>query len=143
VEWGIWKLENGRKRLGILYSGERRAAAPKIFPPFRVGAPESNRARRHGHATCSVAWWLMAGAGSLREKSTAGWFVVREKYCWLVVDKPSEQGDGSEMGRPRRQRGDEVSSFFSDGLPRWILVFFILYYITLSILFWIKKYTSP
>jgi hypothetical protein len=20
-----------------------------------------------------------------------GWFVMREKYCWLVADKPSEQ----------------------------------------------------
>jgi hypothetical protein len=20
-----------------------------------------------------------------------GWFLVREKYCWLVADKPSEQ----------------------------------------------------
>jgi hypothetical protein len=27
--------------------------------------------------------WLVAG----------GWFVLREKYCWLVADKPSEQGD--------------------------------------------------
>jgi hypothetical protein len=26
--------------------------------------------------------WLVAG----------GWFVVREKYCWLVADKPSEHG---------------------------------------------------
>jgi hypothetical protein len=26
--------------------------------------------------------WLVAG----------GWFVLREKYCWLVVDKPSEHG---------------------------------------------------
>jgi hypothetical protein len=25
--------------------------------------------------------WLIAG----------GWFVLREKYCWLVADKPSEQ----------------------------------------------------
>jgi hypothetical protein len=25
--------------------------------------------------------WLVAG----------GWFVVREKYCWVVADKPSEQ----------------------------------------------------
>jgi hypothetical protein len=25
--------------------------------------------------------WLVAG----------GWFVMREKYCWLVADKPSEQ----------------------------------------------------
>jgi hypothetical protein len=25
--------------------------------------------------------WLVAG----------GWFVVREKYCWLMADKPSEQ----------------------------------------------------
>jgi hypothetical protein len=21
------------------------------------------------------------------------WFVLREKYCWLVADKPSEQAD--------------------------------------------------
>jgi hypothetical protein len=42
----------------------------------------------------------MAGAGLFWEKSTAGWFwlvaggwfVLREKYCWLVADKPSEQG---------------------------------------------------
>jgi hypothetical protein len=26
-----------------------------------------------------------------------GWFVMREKYCWLVADKPSEQGDYSEV----------------------------------------------
>jgi hypothetical protein len=25
--------------------------------------------------------WLVVG----------GWFVLREKYCWLVADKPSEQ----------------------------------------------------
>jgi hypothetical protein len=31
-------------------------------------------------------YWLVAG----------GWFVLREKYCWLVADKPSEQGD--ELG---------------------------------------------
>jgi hypothetical protein len=27
--------------------------------------------------------WLVAG----------GWFVLREKYWWLVADKPSEQGE--------------------------------------------------
>jgi hypothetical protein len=26
--------------------------------------------------------WLIAG----------GWFVLREKHCWLVADKPNEQG---------------------------------------------------
>jgi hypothetical protein len=26
--------------------------------------------------------WLVAG----------GWFALREKYCWLVADKPSDQG---------------------------------------------------
>jgi hypothetical protein len=26
--------------------------------------------------------WLVAG----------GWFILREEYCWLVVDKPNEQG---------------------------------------------------
>jgi hypothetical protein len=54
---------------------------------------------------CSVGWWLMAGAGLFWEKSTAGWFwlvaigwfVLREKYCWLVADKPSEQGVNKDM----------------------------------------------
>jgi hypothetical protein len=32
-------------------------------------------------------WWLVVG----------GWFGLREKYCWLVADKPSEQGGG--LGR--------------------------------------------
>jgi hypothetical protein len=27
-----------------------------------------------------------------------GWFVLREKYCWLVADKPSEQGDSVTHG---------------------------------------------
>jgi hypothetical protein len=41
---------------------------------------------------CSFGWcWFV-----LREKYcwlvADGWFVLREKYCWLVADKPSEQG---------------------------------------------------
>jgi hypothetical protein len=42
--------------------------------------------------------WLVAGGWCwfvLREKYcwlvAGGWFVLREKYCWLVADKPSEQ----------------------------------------------------
>jgi hypothetical protein len=30
-----------------------------------------------------TAGWLRLVVG--------GWFVLREKYCWLVADKPSEQ----------------------------------------------------
>jgi hypothetical protein len=26
-----------------------------------------------------------------------GWFVLREKYCWLVADKPSEQADTTKV----------------------------------------------
>jgi hypothetical protein len=33
--------------------------------------------------------WLVAGGG----------FVLREKYWWLVADKPSEQGVDSYSGR--------------------------------------------
>jgi hypothetical protein len=25
--------------------------------------------------------------------AVGGWFVLREKYCWLVADKPSEQAE--------------------------------------------------
>jgi hypothetical protein len=31
-----------------------------------------------------------------------GWFLVREKYCWLVADKPSEQGDGLSPATARQ-----------------------------------------
>jgi hypothetical protein len=26
-----------------------------------------------------------------------GWFILREKYCWLVADKPNEQGAASAI----------------------------------------------
>jgi hypothetical protein len=46
----------------------------------------------------SLFVWLVADGWCwfvLREKYcwlvVGGWFVVREKYCWLVADKPSEQ----------------------------------------------------
>jgi hypothetical protein len=32
--------------------------------------------------------WLVAG----------GWFLLREKYCWLVADKPSKQGARRRFG---------------------------------------------
>jgi hypothetical protein len=44
--------------------------------------------------------WLVADGRCwfvLREKYcwliVDGWFVLREKYCWLVADKPSEQAE--------------------------------------------------
>jgi hypothetical protein len=47
----------------------------------------------------SLFVWLVADGWCwfvLREKYCwlvdDGWFVLREKYCWLVADKPSEQG---------------------------------------------------
>jgi hypothetical protein len=49
---------------------------------------------------CGLFVWLVAGGWCwfvLREKYcwlvAGGWFVLREKYWWLVADKPSEQGD--------------------------------------------------
>jgi hypothetical protein len=37
--------------------------------------------------------WLVAG----------GWFVVREKYCWLVADKPKQQGVWGWESREREK----------------------------------------
>jgi hypothetical protein len=34
-------------------------------------------------------WWLVGD----------GRFVLREKYCWLVADKPNEQGDAAASDR--------------------------------------------
>jgi hypothetical protein len=50
--------------------------------------------------TESLFVWLVADGWCwfvLREKYcwlvADGWFFLREKYCWLVADKPSEQAD--------------------------------------------------
>jgi hypothetical protein len=47
----------------------------------------------------SLFVWLVADGWCwfvLREKYcwliVGDWFILREKYCWLVADKPSEQG---------------------------------------------------
>jgi hypothetical protein len=55
------------------------------------------RASRDLRAVISLFVWLVADGRCwfvLREKYcwlvAGGWFVVREKYCWLVADKPSE-----------------------------------------------------
>jgi hypothetical protein len=49
--------------------------------------------------TCSFGWcWFV-----LREKYcwlvADGWFVLREKYCWLVADKPNEQGVNFQLAK--------------------------------------------
>jgi hypothetical protein len=50
------------------------------------------------HQSNSLFVWLVADGWCwfvLREKYcwliVADWFVLREKYCWLVADKPSEE----------------------------------------------------
>jgi hypothetical protein len=49
---------------------------------------------------CSERKVLLAGC----------WFVPRGKYCWLVADKPSEQG--VELNGPNKKwRNDERTAF--------------------------------
>jgi hypothetical protein len=55
--------------------------------------------KKHPIRMFSLFGWLVADGWCwfvLREKYcwlvAGGWFVLREKYCWLVADKPSEQG---------------------------------------------------
>jgi hypothetical protein len=37
--------------------------------------------------------WLVAGS----------WFVLREKYCWLLADKPSEQAGCANCGEREKR----------------------------------------
>jgi hypothetical protein len=53
---------------------------------------------------CSFGWWLMVCADLFWKKHNCwlvaiGWFVLREKYCWLVADKPSERGEGQSRSK--------------------------------------------
>jgi hypothetical protein len=61
---------------------------------FRPGRKKLFRSEK----ILSLFGWLVADGWCwfvLREKYcwlvVGGWFVLREKYCWLVADKPSEQ----------------------------------------------------
>jgi hypothetical protein len=69
----------------------------------------------------SLFGWLVADGWCwcvLREEYcwlvVDGWFVLREKYCWLVADKPSEQA-GELWNTPscRRQKTDWKDSKYS------------------------------
>jgi hypothetical protein len=73
----------------------------------------------------SFGWWLMAGGWFvLREKYCwliGGWFVLREKYCWLVADKPSEHAHISSF----LQFKQEECSYFSGTIQtRRVFIFF-------------------
>jgi hypothetical protein len=66
---------------------------PSTCPHLRRSCTE-----RVVQESCTLFVWLVADGWCwfvLREKYcwlvAGGWFVVREKYCWLVADKPSEQ----------------------------------------------------
>jgi hypothetical protein len=39
----------------------------------------NNWSSKH-YAACSFGWWLMAGAGLFREKSTADWLLVASLF---------------------------------------------------------------
>jgi hypothetical protein len=43
------------------------------------------------YSACSFGWWLMLIYSERKVLLAYCWFVLREKYCWLVADKPNEQ----------------------------------------------------
>jgi hypothetical protein len=58
---------------------------------------QSNKVWPFKYFSANLFVWLVADGWCwfvLREKYcwmvAGGWFVLREKYCWLVADKPSE-----------------------------------------------------
>jgi hypothetical protein len=44
------------------------------------------------HKISSLFVWLVLIRSERKVLLADGWFVLREKYCWLVADKPIEQG---------------------------------------------------
>jgi hypothetical protein len=58
--------------------------------------------------------WLVAG----------GWFALREKYCWLVADKPSEQADNLHFITILISGWQRVTTFFTSNCG-WRIHFLI------------------
>jgi hypothetical protein len=91
----VKKTEKATKQ--TLFSRSMRAG-PRCLLHAAMSQPAfENRAVEQ--PTNSLFVWLVADGWCwfvLREKYcwlvAGGWFVLREKYCWLVADKASEQG---------------------------------------------------
>jgi hypothetical protein len=87
--------------------------APSTYaPPLILSSMAGAVNRRHGRAhrravssrlpccsivlsnssACSFGWWLVLICCERKVLLAGGWFVPREKYCWLVAHKPNEQG---------------------------------------------------
>jgi hypothetical protein len=57
----------------------------------------------------------LAGADLFWKKNTGDWFVLREKYCWLVTNKPNEHNvhrDGF--------RQTNIAYIGTDSVPKWL-----------------------
>jgi hypothetical protein len=73
--------------------------------PTHCLCPWRGRLAVEGTRCSSLFVWLVADGWCwfvLREKYcwlvAGGWFVLREKHCWLVADKPNEQAGRSREG---------------------------------------------
>jgi hypothetical protein len=40
---------------------------------------------------CSFGWWLVLICSERKILLAGCWFVLRQKHCWLVADKPNER----------------------------------------------------
>jgi hypothetical protein len=86
---------------GVLRGDPALAAGPPRCPTSGTSSAKPS--------AYSFGWWPVVG----------GWFVVREKYCWLVADKPSEQGVYSATVRARWSWGPAPSPPASAPCSRW------------------------
>jgi hypothetical protein len=80
------------------------------------------RARHRHPVRLAGGWWLKLIV--LREKYcylvVDGWFVLREKYCWLVVDKLSEQAAQgcARYGTVRRDHESPAGTAARQGISK-------------------------
>jgi hypothetical protein len=79
------------------------AGGPFYWLPYYIGChvpcPDGISVADHLPVRLAVGWWLVLVCSERRVLLTGGWFVLREKYCYLVGDKPSEQGAGPWLTR--------------------------------------------
>jgi hypothetical protein len=94
------RASEGENNMKPLFSSSSPAGQQRVHE--KRAAPRKSIPRGESH---SLFVWLMADSLCwfvLREKYcwlvAGGWFVVREKYCWLVADKPNEQAVRASQG---------------------------------------------
>jgi hypothetical protein len=71
--------------------GLKEAAIYRLVGTLHLSSPARRKEGPEGERVRLAGGWLVLIYSERKVLLPGCWFVLGEKYCWLVADKPSEQ----------------------------------------------------